>query len=304
MMRGLVVAAVMVAPWIAGAAESLGTITILEGEMLMYRGTGRVQASEGVRLVPGDIVETAPATFVQIELADHSVMQFGPGTRALVNAGTSRQKAERWLYVMNGWAKVAGADGKAGGGPGFEVRTRQFWMAPMPATIVFQTGSAETTLFVERGDVRLAEQEASGPAVAVALRQGDYYRRKGPGRGSVNAEGAGQAMLAGMPRPFRDSLPMRIDRFRDQEAKPKPAPDFSYADVEDWLKADPWLRRPLMQRWRTKAKEPAFRASLIANLSAHPEWDPILFPEKYLPKTPPPRRAAQPASEVALPSRP
>jgi hypothetical protein len=65
---------------------------------------------------------------------------------------------------------------------------------------------------------------------------------------------------------------------------PKAAPDFSYADVEPWLKAEPALRKPLVQRWRAKAREPAFRAALVSNLKAHPEWDPILFPEKYLPK--------------------
>jgi len=26
---------------------------------------------------------------------------------------------------------------------------------------------------------------------------------------------------------------------------------------------------------------------VIANMRFHPEWDPILFPEKYLPKPPP-----------------
>jgi hypothetical protein len=44
-----------------------------------------------------------------------------------------------------------------------------------------------------------------------------------------------------------------------------------------------------MQRWRRNARDPAFRAALVANLASHPEWDPILFPEKYKPKDPPPR---------------
>jgi hypothetical protein len=77
---------------------------------------------------------------------------------------------------------------------------------------------------------------------------------------------------------------MRGGRYREQVVKPKDAPDFAYADVERWLKSEPAVRKPLMQRWRAKAREPAFRSALIANLSAHPEWDPILFPEKYLPK--------------------
>jgi hypothetical protein len=52
------------------------------------------------------------------------------------------------------------------------------------------------------------------------------------------------------------------------------------------MQAEPALRRPLMSRWRGKLQEPAFRAAVAAHMSAHPEWDPILFPEKYRPKEP------------------
>ena len=45
-------------------------------------------------------------------------------------------------------------------------------------------------------------------------------------------------------------------------------------------------RRQFIERWRVKAREGAFRSALVANLTHHPEWDPILFPEKYLPKKP------------------
>ena len=304
MMRGLIIAALMAVPCIAHASDATGTITILEGDALIYRGLGRLHAAEGVRLAVGDIVETGPSAFMQIELSDNSAVQFGPTTRALINAAPARRgRPERWLFIMNGWAKVAGA-GERAGAPGYDVRTRPFWMTASPATIVLRTAPAETTLFVERGEVRLAEQQAAGAPVPVSLKQGDYYLRKAGTRGAVSPE-AKQAFLAQLPRSFRDSLPRRIDRFRDQEVKPKDAPDFTYADVEPWLKAEPWLRRPLVQRWRAKAHEPAFRASLIANLSAHPEWDPILFPEKYLPKEHAARRpqaAAENAASALAPS--
>ena len=41
-----------------------------------------------------------------------------------------------------------------------------------------------------------------------------------------------------------------------------------------------------MPRFRPRLADPAFRSELIANLKYHPEWDPILFPEKYKPKDP------------------
>jgi hypothetical protein len=297
-MRGLIAAALMAAASHAGAAEAAGTITILEGDALIYRAAVRVHGAEGVRLAPGDIVETAASTLVQIELPDQSVIQFGPATRAMLGP--------RWLYVMNGWCKLSGP--KAGAA-GVELRTRLFDLPANAGVVVLQAAPAEATLFVERGDARLAERQASGSPIPVSLKAGDYYARKGMARGTVNPNST-DAFLSAMPRAFRDSLPLRIDRYRDADVRPKEAPDFSYADVEAWLKAEPWLRRPFVQRWRVKARESAFRAGLIADMSAHMEWDPIIFPEKYLPKDPPAKRpapasapaTARPAGIVATPS--
>ncbi|HEY2927465.1 MAG TPA: hypothetical protein VGJ65_11390 [Albitalea sp.] len=291
MMRALILAAAIAAPCVAAAADVSGTITILEGQALIYRGSGRLHAVEGVRLAAGDIVETAASTFVQIELADQSVAQFGSATRVMINASASRQKAERWLYIMDGWVKVTGAKRDPPAGPGLDLRAPLFEMPASPSVVVLRSSPAEVNLFVERGDIRVVERQVGGSVGAVPFKSGDFYRRKLPGRGTVNP-GSMQAFVGDMPRFFRDSLPLRLDRFRDRPVQAKDAPDFSYADVESWLKAEPAVRRPLMQRWRGKAREPAFRAALVANLSAHPEWDPILFPEKYLPKDPPAPRAA------------
>jgi len=274
MLRRLILAAVMCGPWCTWAADLSGTITILEGDAFIYRGASRMYANEGVRLQSGDIIETAAPGFMQVELNDLSVVQFGPATRAMINAPAGRQKSERWLFVMNGWCKVTGS--KAGTADGVEVRTPLFTMPPNTGVVVFAQTPADTTLFVERGEVRLTEEKTA----RVSLKSDDYYWRKAGARGVVNA-GSNEAFVRTMPPAFRESLPPRLDQYRDQAVQPKEAPDFTYAEVEPWLTAEPWLRRPLVQRWRTKAKDPAFRAALIAGLASHPEWDPILFPEKY-----------------------
>lgn len=285
MLRELILAAVVCLPLCGRAADAEGAITILDGEAFIYRGAARYSAVEGLRLEIGDIVDTRASSFVQVEFPDQSVIQFGPETRAMLGgaAAAGKQKAESWLFVMNGWCKVVGAKAKAEGVPGLEIRTRGFETAPNAAVVVLNEQAAEATLFVERGEVKLAERQASGGPIPVPLKAGDYYRRASGARGAVNA-GAHQGFVASMPRAFRDSLPARLDRFRDQNVRPKEAPDFSYADVEAWLTAEPWLRRPFVQRWRVKAKDPAFRKALIATLSSHPEWDPVLFPEKYVNK--------------------
>lgn len=297
-MRSMLLAVLMAAPLMA-SADSLGAITILEGQALLYRGTGRLHAAEGVRLVPGDIVETAPATFVQLELADQSVAQFGPATRVMFSGSGPRQKPERWMHVLDGWVKLIRAKQEAAPTPGFELRSPFFDIPPSPSVVVLHATSGGAELFLESGGVRLAERQRAGSeTAALTLKAGDYYQRKFPARGTVTAA-ASPPFAADMPRSFRDSLPLRIDRFRERAVPPKDAPAFAYADVAPWLQSEPAIRRPLMQRWRSKAQEPAFRAALVSNLSAHPEWDPILFPEKYRPKDPPTPKstaAASPAS--------
>ena len=290
MLRRLILAAVLFAPWCAWSADLNGTITILEGDAFIYRGASRLYASEGVRLESGDLVETAASGFMQLELTDLSVVQLGPATRALINSSSGRQKSERWLFVMNGWCKLTGSTAAASDKSGLELRTRLFTLPANAAVVVFSETPTEATLFVERGEVKVVEDAANGGPTGVSLKAG--------APGTVNT-GSTEAFVAGMPRVFRDSLPRRLERYRNQAVQPKEAPDFTYADVEPWLNAEPWLRRPFVQRWRAKARNPAFRAALVAGLASHPEWDPVLFPEKY--KKKPTVSAARPPWAASVP---
>jgi len=276
------------------AAEVSGTLTILEGSALVYRAAGRLQAVPAMRVSSGDIIETPSATFAQIELVDRSVLQLGPSTRLLIGGPGSKQKSERVLYLLDGWIKLNGSQHEAALGSGFEMRTPLVEVPASSAVVVIRQSPSDINLFVERGELRIGERQGGGASVPVALKSGDFYTRKAGARGAV-AGGASKAFIAEVPAPFRDSLPPMADKFGDRVAQPLPGSEFTYADVERWLKAEPAVRRPLMSRWRGKVHEPAFRTALISNLSAHPEWDPILFPEKYLPKPSPPfARAAMP----------
>lgn len=284
-MRALLLAVAITLPCVSALAQDLGTVTILEGQALIYRGSGRVHAAEGVRLAPGDIVETAADTFAQVEMGDGAVLQLGPSTRLLAQSTTVRGKPERWLYLMGGWVKLASAKRDAGAAPGFEIRAPSFEVPSNAAVLVLHSTPAELMLFVEAGEARIAERQQGAP-VEVNLRGGSFYQRKPPARGAVSAS-APPGFVGAMPRAFRDSLPPRLERFRERRVQPREATAFGYGDVEAWLKAEPSVRRPLMPRWRPKLGDAAFRAALVANLSSHPEWDPILFPEKYKPKEPP-----------------
>jgi len=290
MLRGIfLLCAALFAAGGAMAADVVGTITILDGEALITRAAGRWRAAEGVRLQLGDILEMGDGAFAQVELVEQTVLAVGPNARVMIG-GPVRLKAERTLYALGGWFKLTNAR-KDGNARAFEFRSPLLEIGLLPGVVVMQLKPNEATLFAERGDLKLVERPANA---AIGLRQGQSYRRQpGTTRGTVGGSPPPQ-FLAELPRPFRDSLPLRGDKYKDREVQPKAAPDFAYADVEPWLKSELPFRRQFIERWRAKAREPAFRSALIANLSSHPEWDPVLFPEKYLPKDP-----AKPASAAS-----
>ena len=79
-----------------GAAQSLGMITILEGNASVIRGAASLVAIEGMRVEATDLIHTGDANVVQLELVDKSVAQFGPNTRAMLTAaGASKSRNSR-----------------------------------------------------------------------------------------------------------------------------------------------------------------------------------------------------------------
>ena len=63
---------------------------------------------------------------------------------------------------------------------------------------------------------------------------------------------------------------------------PRPAAAPTYADLRDWLLAEPALRKAFTRRFAERKQDPAFRAALVENLARHPEWEPLLFPERFV----------------------
>jgi hypothetical protein len=280
---------------VAQAAEPPGVVTLLEGQAVLLRGTVRYALAEGVRLQTGDIVEFGDKGVALIEFADRCELSLGPRARLYFGALTSRSAKGGGvsdLYLMQGWAKLASGKSAAP----LRITTPVFGLGTADATAVIQLADGEGAMFVEAGEVRVAEGFVkASPTSPVRLRGGEFFTRKAEGRGSVAARPA-PAFVSAMPKAYMDNLPSRLAKYKDREVSPRATGELAYADVEMWLKAPPEIRRPVMQRFIPKANDPSFRQALVANLRSHPEWDPILFPEKYKPKEPPEQKSAQDAS--------
>jgi hypothetical protein len=301
-MTGLAVAG-LAAPLGGSAAEPPAAVTLLEGQAALLRGTARYALAEGVRLQGGDIVELGDKGVAQIEFADGLILSLGPGARfyaATLVPRTAKTGGVSEFYLMRGWTKFANGKSAAP----FRLSTPVFGLGTGDAVGVAQVGDAEGALFIESGEARIAEGFVKAtPASPVRVRGGEYYARKSEQRGVIQPRPAA-AFVTAMPKVYMDNLPARGAKWKDREVQPRSLGELAYGDVEMWLKAPPEIRKVLMRPFIPKAHDSAFRAALVANLRSHPEWDPILFPEKYKPKPlPEPPAPPAPAAGKSGPSQ-
>ena len=257
------------------AADQAATVTLLEGPAVLVRGVTRFTLVEGVRLLAGDIVEVGDKGLTQIEFADGTALALGAGTRMLAVALPRGKTAGGNYYVLQGAFKVAGVTRDARP----RIVTPVFTLQPAEGTAVALVAGDEGSVFVESGEMRFDGPPAKGAAPA-RLKGGEFYSLKAGQKGALEPRPSA-AFIGGLPKAFLDALPSRKALYAERQVQPRRLEPATYAEVESWLKAPPDIRRPLVKRFQQRATDPAFRSALIANLRFHPEWDPVLYPEKY-----------------------
>ena len=274
------------------AEPAVGIVTIVEGEIFATRDSTRFALAEGVRIVADDIVETAPqAKLARIEFSDGLILDMGPNTRVLMTPkfpgerGSSRAAK---LYVLQGWAKITVPKSMAAA----SFASRSFDLTGIARDAVLNVEPTASAVFAESGELTLGERSKGKAGAAVKLKSGEFLTRTGEAKG-VLAQRPAADFIQRVPRAFLDTLPARAALFATREVPAKRLALITYADVQAWVDAEAGLRPLFVTRWKALAQNPEFRNGLVAGLRAHPEWDRLLFPEKYLPK---------PAASAAPPS--
>ncbi len=191
----------------------------------------------------------------------------------------------RAAYLLSGWTKVTAARAAALD----RLRAAHIEVSVADDITVTHLDGEDASVFAELGNARIVEIGRARARIDVALKPGQFYSRRAPSAGAVLPRPPAQ-FLQQVPPAFRDTLPARFDLLRSRSVALRPAADFTYADVAPWLKSEGAIRHQLVERWKDKAREPAFRKALEANLRDLPEWRPILYPP------PPPDSAEQSAN--------
>jgi hypothetical protein len=284
-------------PQAAAQSREPAYITALDGPAFVLRSANKAPAVQGMALSSGDIIESdANTRWVRIEFDGGAMVDIGPSSRLLLlpRAATAGPKSgPPAVYALAGWIKLTAppaAPDKAGSqaGPAASAAAELALQAPTlelrtRGAGVAQIGEAQSFVFAETGPTTVVPRRVA-KAQPLTLEPGQFAS-------FVSSEVTHQPRptpewLAGVPMAFKDRLPSQ--RMRNNAADAggvlRSAEPVTYPDVQVWLRAEPAVRNALMDRWRIRASDPAFKAALIQNMRAHPEWDRVLFPEKYRPK--------------------
>lgn len=264
-------------------------MTILDGEALLLRDNARLALAEGVRLQADDILEVPDkARLLRIEFADGLSLALGPGTRAQLAPRLPGERGRARLYLLHGWAKISVGKGAAAG-----LASPLFDASGISADAVFALLPEGGQVFAETGELSLRPSQPGSPALL--LKPGAASVLLAPSAKPVQTARPAGAFLQQVPRPFLDALPLRAALFQGKEREPKRLADITYADAQPWIDAEPMLRRAAVTRWRALARNPDFKRGLLADMKAHPEWEPVLFP----PPPPAPKSSSSPSPAAA-----
>lgn len=275
---GLRLVALLICASASAFGQTVGVLTVAEGGVVLVRGATTYTAGQGVAVQNGDMLAIDPKGQAQIEFDDGAILNLGRGTRALL---LSPQVAggDPGVALQSGWTKFTRA--KAAKGKPYRYVAPLARLTTTGATGVLRIGEGSSELFVESGAARFVELSKSGtPGAGRDLKGGEFAARR-EGQPLAVAPRPSADFVKAMPVHFRDDLAAFLPRVRNRNVEPRREHETTYGEVEAWLKASPPIRRSLVDRFHSRAKDPQFRAKLVENLAAHPEWDPILFPEKY-----------------------
>ena len=268
-------AALLVCAGASASGQTSGIVTVAEGGVVLVRGTTTYTAAPGVKVRSGDMLAADPKGQAQIEFDDGAILNLARGARAFLLA----PQGEPGVALQSGWAKFTRA--KAAKGKPYRYTAPLARLSTAGATGVMRVGADACEFFIEAGAASLVELSKAGSAGSGRdFRGGDFIVRR-EGQALVVSSRPSADFVKAMPAYFRDDLAVFLPRVRNRGAEPRREHEASYDEVDVWLKANLPVRRGLMERFQGRAKDAAFHAKLVANLASHPEWDRVLFPEKY-----------------------
>jgi hypothetical protein len=253
-------------------SQEVGTLTLLENTPLhVIRGFSMLQGVEGMKLRPGDILETGPAATAQaqLEFSGGAVVELGPSSQLYILSQTGSTAD---LVLLSGWLKGETTAGS------YRYSSPLATATTRGGNVLLHATGDNADVFVEHGIASVG----GGSGAAIPSSTDKIFFTHKAGKPLVPAERPSKDFISGMPICFRDVLPSRLAAFATKKPSvPKSDHDVSYAEVERWLMLPPAWRRGLAARFKPRLQDNAFRQAIADHLAALPDWEPALHPDAH-----------------------
>ncbi|MBB5018764.1 hypothetical protein HNQ59_002057 [Chitinivorax tropicus] len=261
----------------AAYAAPIGTLTFLEGDSQLIRGSTKYKLLEGARLEGNDIVELAGKGFVQLEFTNGTTLLLGPQSKALLQPGTTASDID--VFLLDGAIKVKSTTSSV------RLNTRVFELALTNATAVARIGSS-SGLFMERGSGRLDEILADQSTSQQNLPVNAYWSRAAGGKSQV-AQRPTSAFITSLPAVFLDDPRSRLEKYAHSKISPNKLGEIGVEDISPWLQAPLSIRKGFVTAWKPRLSDAGFKAQMMEQASKLPEWEKLLAPPKPAPSATP-----------------
>lgn len=248
-------------------AQDVGTLTLLKDSPLhVIRGTSVLSGTEGMGLRRGDILQTGPAATAQtqLELSCGAIIELGPSTQLFL---FSHSATATELVLLTGWLKGESSSCS------YRYASPVLTATTKGGRLLLHATANAAEVFIEQGVASVS----GGNSAAAASSAGKTFFTHRAGKALIIADRPTQEFITAMPVSFRDLLPPRLPRFAGAKPTvPKSDHSVTYAEIEPWLTST-W-GRGLVERFKPRLEDRAFRKAVEDHLAAVPEWQAALNP--------------------------
>lgn len=258
LLRFALTAAALLAPAAPSLAQN-AVISHAEQPSRLIRKTTVHLAPAGVRLLPGDIVESG-AKPVQIEWPNGVRLALGPASSVQVGDAGGVPSAS----LLRGWGKFATAPA----GKQLAVDAGLLSLRAAAASGIVHLAPDRAELFVESGSVPVSD---TGPGAMRSVTVGrEQYAARPNARPLEVAPRAPRLFVEQLPRAFLD--PLVAVAARAPASAPTPQRQVASADIAAWGDAGPAVRKRLAGQFAPRLLDATFRNQAEDLLAAFPEW--------------------------------
>jgi hypothetical protein len=248
-------------------SQEVGTLTLLKDSPLhLIRGISVLTGIEGMRLRAGDILQTGPAgtAQTQLELSCGAIIELGPSSQLFL---FSHSATATGLVLLTGWLKGETTSCS------YRYASPLLTATTKSGRLLLHATAYAAEVFIEQG----AASVTSGNSPAVTSSTGKTFFTRRAGKPLIITDRPSQEFVTAMPVCFRDLLPSRLPRFTGAKPTvPKSDHSVTYAEIEPWLISN-W-GKGLIERFKPRLEDRAFRQAIEDHLAAVPEWEAALNP--------------------------